>query len=86
MMLSSYSTGHVDILQLLLRLSNIDVDQPSLECTPLHSAASRGNLHAAQLLVVYGANRLAEDRFGITPVTVAANNNNPVLARWLTKV
>uniref|UniRef100_A0A8C5HYM9 Uncharacterized protein n=1 Tax=Gouania willdenowi TaxID=441366 RepID=A0A8C5HYM9_GOUWI len=39
--------------------------------TPLHLAASKGHLDHVEMLVNHGADVLAKDRMGLTPVDIA---------------
>lgn len=51
--------------------------------TPLHVAAKSGQASQNELLLVYGANIMAIDHQGLTPIEVAKNNNHFIIAERL---
>ncbi|MCJ1369913.1 Ankyrin-2 [Loxospora ochrophaea] len=50
--------------------------------TPLHLAATNGHTEVMKLLYHYGADRNAENKFGVTPRDMARENGNDTLEIW----
>lgn len=72
-----------DVAELLLA-SGADVDiQGSEGCTPLHCAASLGNIAVARLLVTHGANVGARDSDGHSPLAYAQSEGRTKMVDWL---
>lgn len=62
----------VDTLKSVVEGTNVDINEPSLEgFTPLHRAASAGNLESLQYLVTKGARLDVRDREGSSPLDAA---------------
>ncbi|CAK5112039.1 unnamed protein product [Meloidogyne enterolobii] len=74
-------TGHFDILEILLTISNVAISaQNKLGDTPLHAASSKGRIECVQLLVDSGANLQIKNSQGKRPIDVAIN---PEIASFL---
>eukprot|EP00729_Bicosta_minor_P007476 gene7475-biopygen12020 len=79
--------GRTDVVRMLLADGRTNVHKGEAENeTPLHTAAWRGHLLAAQLLIVHGARLTAIDNDGDTPAAAASAEGKPALAEWLTAV
>lgn len=64
--------NHIDILKILLEKGNASLEKANrYGRTPLHFAASFGNLPAISELLTHGANVDPEDQWGITPLFIA---------------
>jgi hypothetical protein len=79
------STGHTDILSLLIG-NGADVDgQGVFGQTPLHRASWKGNIEAGQCLLDYGADINSRNDAGSTPLFPAASQGHVEFARMLLK-
>ena len=65
------STGHADVLELLLKEQGPVNAKASSLYTPLHLAASGGYSECARLLLQYGADLTAKDEYQRTPLHTA---------------
>jgi ankyrin repeat protein len=54
-----------------------------MDYTPLHGAASRGDVEIAKLLLAHGAERNAKASDGMTPSDVARKYGRVEFAEWL---
>src|SRR5688572_23199519 len=62
----------------------VDLNVPQVDgMTALHWAAQHDDLETAKLLVAGGANVKAENRYGVTPLTLACMNGNTELVELL---
>lgn len=66
--------------------AKVDVKDAATEATPLHLAALYGREDIANLLITKGANVNATMKFGITPLLVAAQFNQPQIVRLLSEL
>ncbi|CCW61458.1 unnamed protein product [Phytomonas sp. EM1] len=77
----------VSQLQYLLQERLLKVNERDYNgCTPLHVAASEGNMAIVKLLLSFGADVLALDSFGRTPLDCAAAHRQSGVARYLMAV
>src|SRR5580700_9929609 len=61
----------------LLKNQTTDVNTPSADgTTALHWAVNRGDLDMVDLLLASGANVKAANRYGVQPLSLAAENGN----------
>jgi len=66
--------GGGDVVRALAQAgANVNAQSGVKRCTPLHMAARRGNIAAAEVLLEYGANIEARDSMGETPLRRAVN-------------
>jgi ankyrin repeat protein len=56
-----------------------------LDYTPLHGAASRGDIEAAKLLLAHGADRDAKASDGLTVAGIAEKYGHREFAEWFTR-
>ncbi|XP_067864367.1 ARF GTPase-activating protein GIT1 isoform X1 [Heptranchias perlo] len=78
---SSVRTGNLETCLRLLSLgAQANFFHPEKGTTPLHVAAKAGQIHQAELLVVYGADPGAPDVNGRTPIDYARQANHHELA------
>ncbi|XP_055514147.1 ARF GTPase-activating protein GIT1 isoform X5 [Leucoraja erinacea] len=78
---SSVRTGNLETCIRLLSLgAQANFFHPEKGTTPLHVAAKAGQIHQAELLVVYGADPGAPDVNGRTPIDYARQANHHELA------
>ncbi|XP_078080978.1 ARF GTPase-activating protein GIT1 isoform X6 [Mustelus asterias] len=78
---SSVRTGNLETCLRLLSLgAQANFFHPEKGTTPLHVAAKAGQIHQAELLVVYGADPGAPDVNGRTPIDYARQANHHDLA------
>ncbi|XP_048413509.1 ARF GTPase-activating protein GIT1 isoform X2 [Stegostoma tigrinum] len=78
---SSVRTGNLETCLRLLSLgAQANFFHPEKGTTPLHVAAKAGQVHQAELLVVYGADPGAPDVNGRTPIDYARQANHHDLA------
>ncbi|XP_028330128.1 ankyrin repeat domain-containing protein 53 [Gouania willdenowi] len=84
MVVSSCSSNADACLRFLLE-HGADVDACTTDSgqTPLHLAASKGHLDHVEMLVNHGADVLAKDRMGLTPVDIARIWCHRKTARYL---
>ncbi|OQR82320.1 ankyrin repeat protein [Achlya hypogyna] len=69
--------GQLELVHLLLRYNDIDVDKGSRDgTTPLHEAAKNGHLEVCQALISAGADMNARNKDGSTPLHKAAKNGH----------
>ena len=68
------SIGNLDIIEMLLRQKECNLNQLLGSGTPLHVAAGAGNVHAVQLLLQNGAEIDCLDDCGCTPLHCAAQH------------
>lgn len=76
--------NHVEVVALLLKAGA----EPSAHAgdkshTPLHDAAERGALASAELLVEYGADVNARERWGMPPIHLAVKKDKPEMVAFL---
>jgi ankyrin repeat protein len=77
------STGHPDLVQVLLTAgANIEVATAS-GITPLGAAAAAGHVEVAQLLLSAGANIAATDAAGQTPLHSVVHAGNRYMVQLL---
>jgi len=67
---------------LLERGANPNAKQ-ELDYTPLHTAAGRGDVEMAKLLLAHGAQRDAHGSDGKTPADVAREHGQATFADWI---
>ena len=69
--------GHKDIVKFLLHTTTCDVSAKTFlgRAAPLHLAAANGNRSIVFLLLSNGANPVAQDRFGNSPLHLATTRN-----------
>ncbi|XP_008426172.1 ankyrin repeat domain-containing protein 53 [Poecilia reticulata] len=77
-----FSNKYTVFKYLMARGADINAASNSGE-TPLHIAATRGLLHCTEMLVKAGANILAKDKMGLTPLDMAHIWNHRKIARYL---
>ncbi|XP_078278580.1 ARF GTPase-activating protein GIT1 isoform X5 [Rhinoraja longicauda] len=78
---SSVRTGNLETCIRLLSLgAQANFFHPEKGSTPLHVAAKAGQIHQAELLVIYGADPGAPDVNGRTPIDYARQANHHELA------
>ncbi len=78
-------TGHQDGLRALLA-KHVDVKTPEADgTTALHWAVRADDLEAVNLLIGAGASATAANRYGITPLALAAINGNAATIEALLK-
>ena len=81
----SAAGGHTDIVQHLVKGCGYNVnDRNNVGFIPLHYAAWEGHLDVVQYLVAHGADVMATDKYGATPLHAACqlnydNHNIPVI-------
>ena len=76
--------NHAEIVELLLKAgAESNIHAGDKDYTPLHDAAERGSLEAAKLLVAYGADVNARERWGIPPIHLAIKKENVEMASFL---
>ena len=81
--------GHLELVQYLHERCNCNINTPGYRgATPLHEAASSGSVKVVEYLVEYGANTIATDDDGATPLQHAcqsnsSNRNVPVIKHLL---
>ncbi|CCW68858.1 unnamed protein product [Phytomonas sp. Hart1] len=74
-------------LQYLLQERLLNVNKRDYNgCTPLHVAVSEGNMAIVKVLLSFGADILALDSFGRTPLDCAAAHRQSGVARYLMAV
>ena len=71
------AVGHKEVVKYLLNETMCDVSAKTFlgRAGPLHLAASQGNRSIVFLLLSHGANPVAQDRFGNTPLHLAPTKN-----------
>ena len=70
----------------LLTAANTDVNQPEADgTTALDRAVREDDVKAAQTLLRAGANPKAANRYGVTPLFLAATNGNAAMTESLLK-
>jgi ankyrin repeat protein len=75
---------HKSLVLLLLSRKEIDIQiRDETNCTPLWCAAECGNLDAARLLLMYGANPNIRDFHGITPLDNAISQRDTPMVELL---
>jgi ankyrin repeat protein len=77
--------GHQEVVELLVEVGNAQLnkqDEPGL--TALHRAACRGQLEPAKYLVARGCSLTVQTNIDRTALDVAAEDNYPHLAQFLT--
>src|SRR5215468_5094581 len=85
----SVRLGSACVILLLLFTSGFAAEREDVNTvgpdgtTPLHWAVRADDLQKVEDLIKAGANAKAADRYGITPLNLAAINGNPVIARKL---
>jgi ankyrin repeat protein len=70
-------------MELLLARGADPGAKQQLDYTPLHGAASRGDVEMAKLLLAHGARRDAKGSDGMTPADIAKKYGHPEVAEWL---
>ena len=83
--------GHLDVVQYLVEDCGCDVNVRSNDgSTPLHGAAECGHLDVVQYLVAHGADVMATDKYGATPLHHAcqynSNNRNISVIKYLLSI
>ena len=90
MKISTNKKGSINVLNQIIdavinKGANVNAKDKH-QFTPLHHAASRGNLHAVQRLVKRGAKQNARDTlFGRTPLSMAVSEGRTEVVRYLLK-
>jgi hypothetical protein len=80
------SFGHEDMVTLLLEFrASVEAKNGSHQTSALHMAARRGNISILQILLGNGANIMATDAQGNTPMHDAAIGNAPTAIQELCK-
>ena len=69
--------GHFELAKVLHRNGSSVEPRDDLECTPLHSAAVRGDLKMVQVLLDYGIDVDCQNMFGSTPLNHASRYGHP---------
>jgi ankyrin repeat protein len=64
---------HHQVQQLIASGANVNVQEERHGLTPLHVAASLGNLDIAQTLIINGSDVNARDKYGAIPLHMAAD-------------
>jgi ankyrin repeat protein len=72
-----------ETLQLLLERGADANAKQQMDYTPLHGAASRGDIEMAELLLTHGAQRDARASDGMTPADVARKYGQDAFAEWI---
>jgi ankyrin repeat protein len=79
--------GNVEMVRLLLENeADPDASTSTNMRTPLHWAAQKGHLEIMKILVKFGANISARDKFGLTPRYLAAQKCHDKVVEFLTVV
>ncbi|MCA9070382.1 MAG: ankyrin repeat domain-containing protein, partial [Planctomycetaceae bacterium] len=73
---------HATVTALLNRETAINAKQVD-GMTALHWAVYHEDEKTTELLVKAGADVKAENRYGVTPLTLACTNGNPKIVEWL---
>ena len=64
--------GHVDVVRVLINAhANVNQARTEFRVTPLHKAAYKGHVDIIKLLMKAGADHLATDSSGNTPLQIA---------------
>lgn len=72
------------LLQAILRCrASVDIEDKLIGRSPLHIAATNGNVGAVELLIKYGANVNHKDAWGWTPFNCAATKGNRKVMYYL---
>ena len=85
-LIDAVKSGNSQMLRTLLKQRpDVNGQEPD-GMTALHWAVRRDDVETAQLLIRAGANVKAANRYGVTPIALAAMNGNAVLVGALLKL
>lgn len=81
---ASSANGHIEIVNLLLKVKGIDLDKAGLNgYNPLIWASYNNETEIVKILLLAGANCNVTDMWGNTPLYCAVKNGNPELVKAL---